>query len=128
MADEYWDKHKVYLDNPLLQISRTDSQGQAGDGSGTWRMNYGTVYSPLMDTGLDAGTYGHPNDPTYFVDFYPNINTKILPDFDKNYQTPFGDLNLYSNYDVPGQLSAGFRPNDKARAYIQALSNMLNRR
>lgn len=127
MADKYWDKHKDYIDNPLLNISRTDTQYPAGDGSGTWRMNYGTAYSPLMDMGLSAGTYGHPNDPTYFADFYPSMDTKILPDFDKNYRTPFGNLNLYSNYDVPNQFSADFRPNDTTSAYINVLKSLLNR-
>ena len=45
-----------------------------------------------------------------------------IPDFNRSFNTPFGQANVYSNDGNPG-VFADFTPND----YIQALARLLGR-
>ena len=75
-----------------------------------------------------AGQYGNPSSPTYFASqFFPESNVKYIPDFDKTFNTPLGELQFESNYDVPNTIDANFTPNAKTNYYLQALANLLRR-
>ena len=51
---------------------------------------------------------------------------KILPEYFNEMNTPLGSGYLATNFPEPG-IEAGFLPNDKTQAYINALSRLLGR-
>lgn len=82
----------------------------------------------MGDNGVSAGSYGLPNDPSYFVDAYARLgDRKVMPDFEKILHTPLGNLALSSNEEDYNSLAADFHPNDRTQSYIQALKNLLGR-
>ena len=82
----------------------------------------------MGDNGVQAGSYGNPNDPYYFADIYARLgDRKVVPDFDKMLHTPLGNLQLHSNEEDYNSIGADFYPTDRTQGYIQALKNLLGR-
>jgi len=114
---------------PLGDYTRVSNNYYTGGDGQPWSMNW--VGLDNNEAGVRAGSYGNPAAPTYFgTAFLPGegLVGQYVPDFDKNVNTPLGNLNLYSNYDIPNSIDADFTPNAKTNAYVQALMNLLSRR
>ena len=81
----------------------------------------------LGDYELHANKYDLPNqNPEYTVGM--SLPDKLSPPgYYGELDTPLGLLFGGTNEQSPN-VNLGFRPSDKAMAYVQALSNMLNRR
>ena len=82
----------------------------------------------IGDTTFQAGGGGAVADPEYFAGVFLPGDEQYIPDYDKSFNTPFGNLGLATNVENPNYIEATFDPNGKTQAYIQALANLLNRR
>lgn len=102
-------------------MSRTSDYYTNGEGN-PWHMDY-TTLGANGDRGLNYGTYGNPVDPTYFATAFLGGDKNYIPDFDRTFNTPLGNLQLSRNTEEPNSLSADFTPNQ----YLQALANLLGR-
>lgn len=102
-------------------MSRTSDYYTNGEGN-PWHMDY-TTLGANGDRGLNYGTYGNPVDPTYFATAFMGGDRNYIPDFDRTFNTPLGNLQLSRNAEEPNSVSADFTPNH----YVQALLNLLNR-
>jgi hypothetical protein len=108
------------------QVKSVDSEYTNGNGQ-PWSMKYKGL--SVGDNGIQAGSYGSPNDPNYFADIYARLgDRKVIPDFDKMINTPLGNLELSSNEEDYNSLRSDFYPNDRTQGYIQALANLLRGR
>ena len=106
-------------------FERTRDYYTNGQGN-PWSMDYAS--SRLGDTLLQAGKYGNPANPNYFAGAFLPGDRQYIPDFDRNVNTPLGNLELQSNYDSPNTLDATLTPNARTNYYIQALANLLRGR
>ena len=114
---------------PLGDYTRVSNNYYTGGDGQPWSMNWAGIGND--NTALHAGSYGNPSAPTYFASaFLPGYDTplKYVPDFNKTINTPVGNLNFESNYDIPNNVSAEFTPNAQTNYYLQALANLLSRR
>lgn len=102
-------------------VSRTVDYYTGGDGQ-PWHLNYATL-GANSDRALNVGTYGNPVDPTYFATAFMGGDRNYIPDFDRTFNTPLGNLQLSRNTEEPNSVSADLQPN----YYIQALANLLRR-
>jgi len=100
----------------------------------------GNLYGGLVNTnkngyernGAYAGLGGYGanltavNDPYGRTSYHAGIDmpTEILPDYYKEFSTPFGSGHLATNLPEAG-LDFGFMPNERTQAYITALSQLL---
>ena len=125
MANKYVQAIASALQNMRPSVDRVNEEYTGGDGQ-PWSMKWGGLN--LGDQALRAGSYGNPVDPTYFATAFLGGDKEYIPTFEKNINTPIGNLGVETNYEVPNNVDFTYKPSDKARAYIQALSNMLNRR
>lgn len=80
-----------------------------------------TAWAGYNDWQARASRYNTPMGTTYGagLNMPDNIN---IPDFDRSFNTPLGQANVYSNDGNPG-VFADITPN----YYIQALANLLSR-
>ena len=101
-------------------IERTQDTWMGGNGN---PMMADYVRSYLGDTILQAGRQGAQSNPNYFAGAFLPGDRQYIPDFDKTFNTPLGQLELSSNYDAPNSLDATLTPN----YYLQALANLLRR-
>jgi hypothetical protein len=117
------------INTPIGKYTRvSDNYYTGGDGQ-PWHQNYSAL--DIGDLGFSVGSYGNPSAPTYNADaFLPgeNILGQYIPNFDRNINTPVGNVELESNYDIPNSLSASITPNARTNYYIQALANLLRGR
>lgn len=100
------------------------SNYRTGD-NGSWHQDYATIGGD--ERMLRAGSWGDPNDPTYFAGAFLGGDRNVIPDFDRSFNTPFGNLELSRNTEAPNSVFADFNPNDRSY-YIQALANLLRGR
>ena len=100
-------------------VSRTEDYYTGGNGE-PWHMDYTTLGAD-SDAGLNYGTYGNVNNPTYFATAFMGGDKNYLPDFDKTFNTPLGSLEVGRNTEEPNSVYADYQPN----YYIQALMNLL---
>lgn len=118
------------LNTPIGKFYKlSDNYYTGGDGQ-PWHFNYAAYDSPNEELGLYAGSYGNPSTPTYYAEaLLPGYDKfgEYVPDFNKTVNTPLGNLNFESNYDIGNSVAANFTPNEKANYYIQALKNLLGR-
>ena len=73
------------------------------------------------DRALNIGAFGNPDNPTYSATAFLGSGKNYIPNFDKTYNTPLGELQLARNTEAPNSVYADFTPN----YYIQALANLL---
>ena len=114
---------------PLGDYTRVSNNYYTNGEGNPWSMNWAGLDNG--EAGLHVGSYGNPSAPTYFgTAFLPGegLAGQYVPNFDKNINTPLGNLNLYSNYDIPNSIDADFTPNTRTNAYVQALMNLLSRK
>ena len=79
--------------------------------------------SRIGDAIFQAGRQGAQSNPDYFAGAFLPGENQYIPTFDKQFNTPFGRVELESNYDAPNSIDARISPN----YYVQALLNMLGR-
>lgn len=107
------------------EIKSVNSEYTNGNGQ-PWSMKWKGL--SVGDNGVQAGSYGVPDDPSYFASAYARLgDRKVMPDFEKILHTPLGNLALSSNEEDYNSLAADFHPNDRTQGYIQALKNLLGR-
>lgn len=80
-----------------------------------------TAWAGYNDWQARASRYNTPDGATYGVGFNMPDNVSV-PNFDRSFNTPLGQANVYSNAGNPG-VFADFTPN----YYLQALANLLRR-
>lgn len=124
MANNYYAQALVDALRP--KVKSVDNEYINGNGQ-PWSMKYKGL--SVGDNGVQAGSYGSPNDPYYFADVYARLgDRKVIPDFDKMINTPLGNLELSSNDEDFNSLRSDFYPNNRTQGYIQALANLLRGR
>ena len=84
-----------------------------------------TAWAGYNDWEARASRYNTPQGTTYGAGLNMPDNVSI-PDFNKSFNTPFGQASVYSNDGNPG-VFADFTPNQQTNAYLQALANLLSR-
>ena len=91
----------------------------------------GNIYarSNFGDTTLQAGkwTDAQSGTPNYFAGAFLPGDEQYIPDYNRNLNTPIGNLALETNFENPNYLEATLTPNERTQYYIQALANLLNR-
>lgn len=103
-------------------LERTKDFYLNGEGK-PWMLDYAT--SRLGgDALLQAGRHGSPIDPRYFISAALGGDKQVIPDFDKTFNSPFGSLELESNYEAPNSVDATFNPNDYVQAIIRLMNSM----
>lgn len=122
------------MDNHYLQAlanalgitpEKTVNEEYIGGSGQPWSMKYKGVN--VGDNTFRAGSYGPPNDPYYFANFFLNGNKDYIPDFDKMIHTPLGNVEFSKNTEEPNSAGVDFYPTDRTQGYIQALKNLLGR-
>lgn len=111
---------------PLGDYTRVSNNYYRTSEGDPWSMNWAGIRNG--EAGYQVGSYGNPSAPTYFqTAFLPGEERlgQYIPDFNKSFNTPLGNLNFESNYDIPNSIDAEFTPNTKTNYYIQALANLL---
>ena len=96
--------------------------------SGRASQDYGTLANNDESMMLRAGRVSTPNyapNGGYFASAFLPGDQQYIPDMYKNINTPFGNLEVETNYDVPNTIDATFMPNSQTNYYIQALANLL---
>lgn len=107
-------------------ITRTSDYYTNGEGN-PWHMDY-TTLGANSDRSLNIGTWGNPANPVYGGVAFLGGDQNYIPDFDKTFNTPLGNLQLARNTEEPNSVLADLYPNNQTAYYIQALANLLNRR
>lgn len=113
---------------PIGDYTRVSNNYYTNGEGNPWSMNWAGIDNG--EAGLHVGSYGNPSAPNYFgTAFLPGYDAigQYVPNFNKNINTPLGNLNFESNYDIPNSVDATFTPNAQTNAYLQALSSLLGR-
>ena len=114
------------ISTPLGDYTRVSNNYYTSGGQ-PWSMNWAGISNG--EAGYQAGAYGDPSAPTFFQSAYLPGEERFgqyVPDFNKSFSTPLGNVNFESNYEIPNSIDANFTPNSKTYYYIQALANLLN--
>lgn len=123
MASNYYAQA---LANALgITPEKTVNEEYIGGSGQPWSMKWKGVN--VGDNTFRAGSYGPPDAPYYFANFFLDGNRDYIPNFDKTVNTPLGNLQFAKNTEEPNSASVDFYPNDRTRGYAQALANMLGR-
>lgn len=96
--------------------------------SGRASQDYGTLANNDESAMLRAGrtsSGGYAPNGGYFASAFLPGDQQYIPDMYRNIGTPFGNLEVETNYDSPNTIDATFMPNSNANYYLQALANLL---
>ena len=87
---------------PLGDYTRVSNNYYRTPEGDPWSMNWAGIRNG--EAGYQAGSFGNPSAPTYFQTAYLPGEERIgqyVPDFKKSFNTPLGNLNFESNYEIP---------------------------
>lgn len=98
------------IKTPIGDYTRVSNNYYTGGDGQPWSMNWAGVNSK-SGAGLQAGSYGNPADLNYFASAYLPSDRKVIPDYYKSYDTPIGNLEFETNYDVPNTVDVTYNPN-----------------